>query len=150
MIQPIDVKLIQRSDGVIDIDLDENGDLLTEEGFGTPIRMTVFGRRRATEDEVLTPEYRGGWIGNLFSSLPGFEAGSKLWLLRQARLNTETQNAARSYLDDAFQWFVEEGLAKEIEVATEIANDTLEAVIKIDGEPFFMDIWNLTDFNNNV
>lgn len=148
MTQPVDVKLIERDDGVFDIDVDENGDLVTDEGFGTTIRLTVFGRRRATEDEVPEPEYRGGWIGNLLSDIPGFEAGSKLWLLKQARLNDETLNAAKSYLTDARSWFVEDGLAKSMEVDIERRASKIVAAIRVDDEPFYMDLWNLTDFDN--
>ena len=148
MIQPIDVKLIKRDDGIIDIDLDENGDLVTDTGAGTTIRLTVFGRRRATADEVVVPENRGGWIGNVLSEIPGFEAGSKYWLLRQARLNDETKNAAKSYLEEAFTWFVEDGLAKAVEVETEISGSTLRAKIIIDGEPFYLDLWTLTNFDD--
>ena len=142
--QPVDVKLSVNSEGITDIDLNENGDLVTDDGFETTIRLTIWSRRRGTEGEVPTPEYRGGWIGNMVASIPGFESGSKLWLLDQARLTDETKNAARSYLEEAFAWFVEDGLAKQIEVQTQISNGKLEALIKIDGEPFYMDLWNNT------
>ncbi|MGD8499277.1 MAG: phage GP46 family protein, partial [Phycisphaerales bacterium] len=135
MTQIIDVKLIEDDEGVFDIALDENGDLLADYGFETTLRLSAFGRRRATEGEVPEPRYRGGWIGNLLSDIPGFEEGSKLWLLKQARLTTETANAAKSYLEEALEWLVEDGLARSVEISTEASNGTLTALITIDGEP---------------
>jgi phage gp46-like protein len=148
MTQPVDVKIIEDDEGVFDIDLDENGDLLIDEGFGTTLRLSIYGKRRATEAEVPVPEYRGGWIGNLLSEIPGFEAGSKLWLLKQARLTPETASTAKSYIEEALEWLVEDGLAKSIEVSVDASNGTLEALITIDGEPFYFDLWNQTGFSN--
>jgi len=146
MTQPVDVKLIRDDEGVFDVNLDENGDLQVDDGFGTTVTMSLAGRRRATEGEVPTPEYRSGWIGNLVSAFPGFEAGSKLWLLKQARLDDATKNDAKSYIEESLEWLIEDGLAKDVTVETAISNGTLEALITIDGEPFYYDLWNLTNF----
>ena len=147
MTQSVDVKIIQDDEGVFDIDLDENGDLLIDEGFGTTLRLSIYGKRRATEAEVPVPEYRGGWIGNLLAEIPGFEEGSKLWLLRQARLNEETRNAAKSYIKEGLEWLIEDGLAKSIEVNVDyLSSGKLEALVTIDGEPFYLDLWNQTGF----
>lgn len=142
--QPIDIKLVERSDGIIDIELDENGDLLVDEGFGTTIRLSIFGRRRATAAEVPIQEYRGGWIGNIFSSIPNFQAGSKLWLLDQSRIDASTANNAKNYIQESLEWFKDDGLANEVETSTQISLSALEALIVIDGDSFFFDIWNLT------
>lgn len=146
MTQLIDIKLIEDDEGVFDIDLDENGDLLADNGFGTPLRLSIFGRRRATEGEVPEPQYRGGWIGNLLSDVPGFEAGSKLWLLQQARLTSETLNDAKSHIENGLEWLVEDGLAKSVEVSVGVSNGTITALVTIDGEPFYFDLWNQTEF----
>ena len=147
MTQSVDVKIIQDDEGVFDIDLDENGDLLIDEGLGTTLRLSIYGKRRATEAEVPVPEYRGGWIGNLLAEIPGFEEGSKLWLLRQARLNEETRNAAKSYIKEGLEWLIEDGLAKSIEVNVDyLSSGKLEALVTIDGEPFYLDLWNQTGF----
>jgi phage gp46-like protein len=147
MTQQVDVKLTRDTDGILDITLDANGDLEVDDGFGTPLRLSIEGRRRATDSEVLEPQYRGGWIGNLLSEIPDFEAGSKLWLLKQARLTPQTLTAAKSYIEEGLEWFTEDGLAKSIEVSVDVgATSELQALITIDGEPFFFDLWNQTEF----
>ena len=146
MLQRVDVKLIKDEEGITDIGLDTNGDLLTDSGLETTLRILIYGQRRATDGEVLLPENRSGWIGNLYADTPGFEAGSKLWLLRQARLTDETINNARYYLEDALKILITDGFAKDIEVSTNGDNNTLNAIIIIDGEPFYFDLWEQTTF----
>ena len=80
----IDAKLVEIGGGLYDIQLGDDGDILTEDAFDTAIIVSIFSDRRADESEALIPEMRRGWIGN--ESTPGIEIGSKLWLYEQARL----------------------------------------------------------------
>ena len=148
MTQAIDVKLTQGEDGVYDIGLDANGELELDYGFGTTIGLSISGERRATAAEVPTPENRRGWIGNILSDIPGFEAGSKLWLLKQARLTPATVTAAKNYTQDALQWMIDDGFAKTITVTAEQQGvSKIVAAIDIDGEVFYYDVWNNTVIN---
>ena len=148
MTQAIDVKLTQGEDGIYDIDLDENGEFVLDYGFETTIGLSIFEERRATAAEVPTPENRRGWIGNILSDIPGFEAGSKLWLLKQARLTPATVTAAKNYIQEALQWMIDDGFAKTITVAAEQQGTSkIVATIDIDGEAFYYDVWNNTVIN---
>lgn len=102
--------------GFYDIAIDDNGDIETADFFDTAILYSLFGERRATPDEVVDARYRRGWIGNL-SNADGFENGSKLWLLSQARLTANNLNRLRDEAKKALQWLVDDGLAVSVDEA---------------------------------
>jgi phage gp46-like protein len=143
--QPVDVKLIRGSDGIYDIDIDDNGDFVLDYGFGTTIALTIFGEQRATEGEVPTPENRRGWMGNTLSDIPGFEQGSRLWLLNQSRMKENTPASAKNYLTEALQWMIDDRLAKTIDINVVRSGPKLNAEIITDGESFYFDIWQNTN-----
>ena len=116
--QDIDVKLTQGADGLWDINLDANGQLVVDDSFETTIALTIFGERRATEGEVATPANRRGWIGSVLSDIPGFEPGSKGWLFYQSRLTSETVTGIKNAHQEALEWMIEDGLAKSILVTS--------------------------------
>jgi phage gp46-like protein len=102
----IDIALIQDSDGQFDIGIDpDTGDLLLVKGFETALTMSIFEERRADKSEVANSELRRGWWGNTVGP-EGFEIGSKLWLLDQARKIQATLNSANDYTKLATQWLV--------------------------------------------
>ena len=114
----ISVRQLERPDiGLLfDIDLDEQGDLLTEESFDTALKMSFFCERRASAAEEPIPEKRRGWIGNEANDVQGFEIGSKLWLLFQSRLDLNTLNEAVDYTNQGLQWFIDDKLLKSFEI----------------------------------
>jgi phage gp46-like protein len=93
---------------IYDITLAPNGDLTPEYGFYTSLVISTFCERRADQTEVAAPQYRRGWWGNLFANIPGFEIGSKLWIISQARNNSLTLNRAINFLQEAYQWYVDD------------------------------------------
>lgn len=108
-----------------DISLNNEGDLTGVSGFDTAILMSFLCERRADISEVEAPQYRRGWWGNTLSLVPGFEMGSKNWLLYQARLTTDAANRAITYNQDAFQWFVQDGYLDRVDVSSNITNSGL-------------------------
>lgn len=120
----IDIALSQNEFGIWDISLDENGDLKGTNSFDTAILMTLYCERRADESEIADVSQRRGWWGNILSKISGFEIGSKLWLLNQARNTQDNLNYGITYLQTAFNWFVTSGYAKKIQVTGKISNDT--------------------------
>jgi len=145
MTQYVDVKLTQGDDGVWDISLDADGDLDKDKGFGTTIGLTLSGQKRADQGEVVIPQNRGGWIGNLLPAVPGYERGSKLWLFQQARLTPNLPAQLRNEAREALQWLIEDSLAREIIVSAAQTDSTkVLTEINIDGEPLFFDLWNNT------
>ncbi len=147
-----DVRLLQGSDRIWDIVI-ENGSIATEDGFDTAITMSLFTDARAPEAKVEIPEFRRGWLGNIESPVDGREIGSLLWLLEQKRLIQNTLNEAISYARSALNWFVEDGLAKRIEVSgviVPLSGVALTIIITApDGqtETHYRNLWEVTGAN---
>lgn len=98
----------------------ESGDFKNEPGFDTAILVSLFTDARADETQVLLPENRRGWIGNLVSEVPDRQLGGYLWLTEQRRLNQDTVNEVIDYARKSLEWLVEDNAAIKIEVTGEI------------------------------
>ena len=107
-----------------------DGDFEKEDGFDTAILISFLAERRASESEVLEPQHRRGWVGNEINGFDNFEYGSKLWLLYQARATQSTLNNAITYVNDAFQWMIEDGYVQNIIVTAEY-DENLDLIINI-------------------
>lgn len=101
------VLTIDPTTGLYDFSLADDGDIETADFFDTSILYSIFGERRASGDEVVDPRRRRGWIGND----EDFENGSKIWLLRQARLTRDVLNRLEDEVEKALQWLVDDGFA---------------------------------------
>lgn len=144
-----DIRLLQGTDGRFDIVI-ENGDIANEDGFETAIYVSLFTDARAPESKVIRPENRRGWLGNIASPVEGRELGSLLWLAEQRRLNQGTLNEIIDYARQALAWFVEDEIAKSIEVSGEIVpRSGIALTINItatDGktETYYVPLWEAT------
>jgi len=107
-----DLKLHQDANGNWDISF-VNGDFALTEGLETSFLITIFCQKR--DDTIEDPRSRGGWIGNELNS-DGFEQGSLLWTLYQSNLDQDNINICENLLEDAFNWYIEKGIAKEINI----------------------------------
>ena len=130
-LNPIDIKLIDSGLGYVDIEINEEGDISTTDGLDTTIVMSIFCERRADIDEVLKPSRRRGWWGNELAVIPGFEQGSKLWLLDQARLSIENVNAARDFVAAGLEWMIDDGVIDDVTVTTNRDNAELNIFVEI-------------------
>lgn len=102
-----------------DLQIGDDGDIVTADFFDTAILMSVFCERRASPSEVPQSERRRGWIGN--ESTPDFEIGSKLWLYYQARVTRSILSGLESVILAGLQWMVDDGIAESIEVNAELS-----------------------------
>ena len=100
--------------------LDADGDIETADFFDTSILYSIFGERRANEDEISDASRRRGWIGNEGKD---FENGSKLWLFEQARATVSNFNRIEDEIKKSLQWLVDDGHAVAIE-GVSVTNDT--------------------------
>lgn len=127
----MDLKLFpsKESDGLtyFDLGISSEGDFALEDGFDTSIIVSLFCERRAKPYEVAVPAMRRGWWGNTLSEEPGFEIGSRLWLLEQARLTTSTVNMFSQYAEEGLSWLKQDGFLADIRASA-------KAVIE-EGEP---------------
>lgn len=92
------------------------GDLALVDNFNTALQMVVYCERRADPSEVRQPQLRRGWWGNELAQVAGFQIGSKLWLLKQARRTQDTLNKAVTYAQEGLQWLVDDGYLDKVEV----------------------------------
>lgn len=138
--------------GVFDIAI-ENGDLKNEDGFDTAIWVSLFTDARASESQVLVPENRRGWLGNLVSEVEERQLGGFLWLSEQRRLTQETLNEVIDYARKCLNWFVEDNVAQKIEVTGSIVpRSGIELEITItasDGKTVnhYVPLWEVTGAN---
>jgi phage gp46-like protein len=110
-----DLKLTKDDNGNYDISF-TNGDFTLTEGLETSFLMTIFCQKR--DETIEDPRSRGGWIGNELND-DGFEQGSLVWTLYQSALDNDTVNICQNLLEDAFEWYIEKGIAKEITIDVE-------------------------------
>lgn len=148
MIKNIDIKLIQNNANY-DIELDENGDLLSTDGFDTSILMSLGTDSRASQSEVSVPYNRRGFIGDEFFEEENFKHGSKLWLLEQARVNNNTRNLAVNYCELALKWMIDENYLNSLNVTGSLKTSGIDISITgitQDGntESFSYNVWSNT------
>ena len=97
----------------------------------TSVLISLFSDRQATADDVI-PDSTGnrrGWWGDLGATIP---IGSRLWLLSREKLTQSVANRAKTYITEALQWLITDGVAAQINVSTMIIAPTmLGAVIQI-------------------
>lgn len=123
-----DVKLQKTDQGYYDV-IFENGQLVTEDSLETSFIMTIFCQQRS--EEIDDPVSKGGWSGNQLN-VDGFEQGSLIWTLEQSNVNEEVANLAENMLENAFQWYIDKGIAKEINIDVKLVdNKKLNATIEL-------------------
>lgn len=92
-----------------------NGDLVDDD-IQELVTMSLFTWRRALDGDVL-PEgaSRQGWFAD-----PEF--GSRLWLLSYGKVDTAALANAKTYVLEALQWMIDDGILASVEVETERAS----------------------------
>ena len=143
---------LTRIDDIYDITFNADGDFETTEGLDTAILLSLLEERRANESEVSTPQKRRGWIGNDLGDIAVYELGSKLWLLNQERLTTDTLNRAVDYARQSLQWMLDDNIATSINVTGEIEYpEGIKLFIVLSREnnkveSFYFNLWDNTLF----
>lgn len=84
-------------------------DLLTR-----AVVISLFTWRRAKpDDETDMPM---GWWGDTWPVAQNDRYGSRLWLLQRKKLTNQTALEARTYIREALQWMIEDGLVSRIDL----------------------------------
>ena len=128
----------------------EDGDFANEDGLDTNIWVSLFSDARADQTQVIVPENRRGWLGNLAAEVPERQLGGHLWLAEQRRLNQETLNEVIDYIRKSLEWIVIDEIALKIEVSGSIIPRVgIEANVVItskDGitSDHYIELWRLT------
>lgn len=93
------------------------GNYVDDLDLETAVLISTFTDRRAETDELdliqRREAYKGGWWGD---TLTDVKWGSKLYLLRNRNATPSTIALAKTYLEEAYQWLVDDGVAKSVDV----------------------------------
>ena len=130
MTTAIDIRLTRDQRGLFDMTIGADGDFTQTPGMDTSLVMSLGVDARADGSEVAAPERRRGWWGNELDAT-GFEIGSKLWLLDQARKTQTTANRGRDYAKKALEWLVTDGYADDVVVSPSFISDGIALSIDI-------------------
>lgn len=147
----IDIKLTQTNNNYYDFNFGDDGDFQTVDNFDTSILLSLYTDKRASSFEVPDSEKRKGYLADeLYTD---FTHGSKLWLLDQSRLNTNTRNLATTYTQDSLSWLVSDGYLNSIEVNTTTSNNTniniiITAYAENDTNTWAYSLWKNTGDSN--
>lgn len=117
------------------------GGLVMDGGLTTAVMMSLFTDRRANADDPSDPLTddgdRRGWAGDLLND-PGDRIGSRIWLLRRAKLTQETASLLETYAAESLQWLLDDGVADTVVcTATIMPPEAISLVNQIfrDGKP---------------
>lgn len=76
--------------------------------------ISLFTHRRADPDD--NSDVPMGWWGDTWPAVANDRYGSKLWLLQRSKLTNELVNTVRTYLRDALQWMLDDGVVSRIDI----------------------------------
>ncbi|MCB2200890.1 phage GP46 family protein [bacterium] len=107
-----DLRIVPASDGSFDLSI-VAGDFERDDGLGTSVLISLFTDATARDGDTLPGNdgYRGGWWND---ALQGTPLGSRLWLLRRAKLTNDTLQKAKEYAEEALKWMVDAGIASRV------------------------------------
>jgi phage gp46-like protein len=112
-----DLALRLQADGTIDLALTENGlDFATEDGLETAIILSLYLDRRAAADDTLpdgSANRRGSWMDD-FQTPANYQLGSRLWLLAREKQLPDVLRRAKTYVEEALQWLIDDGIAHSV------------------------------------
>lgn len=142
----VDAVLTDSGQG-FDFNIDDNGDIETEDFFDTALLMSFFCERRASQSEVPESHQRRGWIGN--EQGDGFEIGSKIWLYEQARITRTLLSDIEKAAFNAVNWLIDENYVVDIKTVAALVDGSVTLTIEIQRpnskvEKRFFELWNKT------
>lgn len=120
-----DLKLIANARGLFDLAIDETTkDFQGVEGIETACTVSLFTDARAPSSLVPNAQKRRGFIGDLATADIQRALGGIQWVYEQARLTQDTINGIQLAIQDAFFWFVEDGLIQNFTVSVSKQDNT--------------------------
>ena len=93
------------------------GDLVPDDSLRTAVIISLFTDREAPE---LSEGERRGWWGDVLAVTGGDRIGSRLWTLRREMLTERTATRVREAVIECLGWMIEDGVARNVTVTTEL------------------------------
>jgi len=85
--------------------------------LATAVLISLFTDRVATEDDPTpdgTGDPRGWWADDAERPI-----GSRLWLIERSKRTQETLTLAQSYIEEALQWLIDDGVVARFDIYLE-------------------------------
>lgn len=123
------------------------GDITTDSGLRTNVIYSLYTDRRANPDDELpdnSDNRRGSWQDQYLDT-PGDLEGSRLWLLHRSKKTSTVLRRAKEYAEEALQWLIDDGVAKQISVTTTWGDEgwlVLTVLIDLPSGTPFKDVFN--------
>lgn len=97
-------------------------DVERDAGLETEALIVLGTERLATKDDPLPYEDSDlrGWWGDLVPFTPNVIIGTKLWLLKRSKITANLPARAKEYVEEGFQYWIDDGIASEINVDVQI------------------------------
>jgi phage gp46-like protein len=141
----------ERGHGAIQVDA-VTGALALDEGLTTAALLTVFTWAPATAEEIAAAglDQQLGWWGDAEQIRDDGEPviGSKLWLLAKTGTRLSNLRKAEEYVRQAFQWWIDEGLASAVAVTASRPRAGMLAleieIARADGDAAVSFLWRMT------
>lgn len=103
-----------------------NGIKATMDGaaFDSPLADAVYRSlfswaRARDDDELINPNEKYGWWGDLLANEKTDKYGSRLWLLLRTVDTSQTRLQAQDLCEDALQWLIDDGICSAVRVEVE-------------------------------
>lgn len=112
--------------GALDLVMRDD-DLGADEGLRTSGLISMLTDRRAESDDQVPggdADMRGWW-GDEYAEVDGDRIGSRLWLLRRAKMTPDLEPRAEELARQAFEWMVEDNIAESVEAEAEASRERL-------------------------
>lgn len=106
---PVDLRLACLDYNFFDLQLNSGMDLLTDSTLDTAVLISLFTNRYDPESE------KGGWWGDGYTESPDL-FGSRLWLLNNNKINTQTLRDAENYARESLQWMLNDELLTKLNI----------------------------------
>lgn len=103
----------------VTIDGKQAGDLSQADALVRAVIISLFTWRRAKPEDLTDGEKMGWWGDSIEPPVVNDRIGSRLWLLRRAKLVPQTFTTVREYAQEALAWLVDDGAAMRVDVTAE-------------------------------
>lgn len=130
-----------------DLQIGDDGDIVTADQLETAIFVSLLSDRRAAAHQAPVPRMRRGWVGDLED--PAHPIGSWLWLLDQSRATRTVASQAADYAEEALRWLVEDEIALAVSADALLGATRLELRVTLDrpnarSETRYVSLWDNT------
>jgi phage gp46-like protein len=106
-----------------------DGDIAAGRDLATAVIISLFTWRRAEPDDDIPSdaEKYGYWAEDADNRW-----GSRLWLLKRAKISNETISRASEYIRESLQWMINDGIVGRVEIGLERAGiDEIDGTIAL-------------------